>query len=102
MKVEREEKNHRGAFYIEQDGHWLAEMAYGMGGNQMIIYHTEVADELQGKHAGMQLVRAGVEYARENHFKIVPLCPFARAVIDKTEAFQDVLAPEYLNKDANA
>lgn len=92
MKVEREEKNQRGAFYIAQDGHWLAEMAYGMSGDQMIIYHTEVSHELQGQNIGMQLVKAGVAYARENHFKIVPLCSFAKAVINKVEAFQDVLA----------
>ena len=98
MNVEREEKNHRGSFYVEQDGKWEAEMAYGMTGEQMIIYHTEVSDALQGKHVGMQLVMAGVEYAREHHFKIVPLCPFAKAVIDKTAAFQDVLDPKYLTK----
>lgn len=92
MKVEREEKNNRGAFYVEKDGHWVAEMAYGMSAGQMIIYHTEVSNELQGQHVGMQLVRAGVEYARANHIKIVPLCTFAKAIIDKVEEFQDVLA----------
>jgi predicted GNAT family acetyltransferase len=69
-----------------------------MSGDQMIIYHTEVSDVLQGKHVGVQLVSEGVAYAREHGFKIVPLCPFAKAIIDKTEAFQDVLAPGYLNK----
>jgi predicted GNAT family acetyltransferase len=98
MKVEREEKNGRGAFYVEQNGHWDAEMAYGMSGDQMIIYHTEVSDALQGQHVGVQLVKAGVEYAREHHFKIVPLCPFAKAIIGKTVEFQDVLSPAYLNK----
>lgn len=95
MKVEREEKNYRGSFYVEQDGKWEAEMAYGTSGEQMIIYHTEVSDALQGKHIGMQLVRAGVDDAREHQFKIVPLCPFAKAFIDKTAAFQDVLDPKY-------
>ncbi|RKR82466.1 hypothetical protein BDD43_2648 [Mucilaginibacter gracilis] len=98
MKVEREEKHNRGSFYVEQNGHWDAEMAYGMSGDQMIIYHTEVSDVLKGQHIGAQLVAAGVDYARQHHFKIVPLCPFAKALIDKTTDFQDVLAPGYLNK----
>ncbi|MEO6522992.1 MAG: GNAT family N-acetyltransferase [Mucilaginibacter sp.] len=98
MKIEREEKNHRGAFYVEQDKHWLAEMAYGITSDKMIIYHTEVSDALKGQHVGQELVKAGVEYARGHSFKIVPLCPFAKAIIDKTEAFQDVLDPEYLTK----
>jgi predicted GNAT family acetyltransferase len=98
MKIEREEKNHRGSFYVEQDGKWEAEMAYGMTGDQMIIYHTEVSDVLKGQHVGAQLVGAGVEFAREHRFKIVPLCPFAKAVIDKTEAYQDVLDAKYQTK----
>jgi predicted GNAT family acetyltransferase len=95
MKVEREQKNDRGTFYVEQNGQWLAEMAYGMSGDQVVIYHTEVSAELQGQNIGKQLVKAGVEYARENHFQIVPLCPFAKLIMDKVEAFQDVLAPGY-------
>lgn len=98
MKIDREEKNGRGTFFVEQDGQWEAEMAYGMSGDQMIIYHTEVTDVLKGKHIGQQLVKAGVEYAREHQFKIVPLCPFTKAVIDKTPEYQDVLSAEYLNK----
>jgi predicted GNAT family acetyltransferase len=37
------------------------------------------------------LVHAGVEYARENNLKIFPLCPFAKSIFDKREAFRDVL-----------
>lgn len=92
MKVERDEKNGRGSFYVEEAGHRVAEMIYGTGNDQLIIYHTEVAHELQGKNVGMQLVHAAVDYARDGHLKIVPLCPFAKSVIDKVAAFQDVLA----------
>jgi predicted GNAT family acetyltransferase len=98
MKIEWEEKNHRGAFYVEEDGKWLAEMAYGITGSQMIIYHTEVSDVLKGQHVGAQLVSAGVDFARQKEYKIVPLCPFAKALIDKTPAFQDVLDPKYITR----
>lgn len=97
MKIEREEKNQRGAFFIEQDGNWLAEMAYGISDDRLIIYHTEVNDALKGRHIGQQLVSAGVDYARKKSLKIVPLCTFAKAIIDKTDAFQDVLDSGYLN-----
>jgi predicted GNAT family acetyltransferase len=93
MKVEREENNGRGAFYIEQDGRWVGEMIYAITGYKvMTIYHTEVSDVLKGKHAGLLLVKAGVTYARENGIRIEPLCPFVKEVIHRDESLQDVLA----------
>ena len=79
-------------FYIEQEGRILAEMVYSMPNpNQMIIEHTEVNEELAGQGIGLQLVKTGVEYARINHIKIIPLCPFAKSVFDKKAEFRDVL-----------
>ena len=58
----------------------------------MIIDHTEVSDELRCKNVGYQLVHTAVEYARANHIKIIPLCPFAKSVFDKKAAeYGDVL-----------
>ena len=57
----------------------------------MIIDHTEVSDGLRGKNVGYQLVHAAVDYARTHDIKILPLCPFAKAVFDKkAEEFADV------------
>ena len=46
----------------------------------------------EGKGFGKKMVTKAVEYARENHIKIIPLCPFAKSVFDKTPNFKDVLA----------
>jgi predicted GNAT family acetyltransferase len=59
--------------------------------NKMVIEHTEVDEVLRGKNIGYELVHAGVEYARHHGLKIIPLCPFARSVINKKPEFQDVL-----------
>jgi hypothetical protein len=37
------------------------------------------------------MVLKAVEYARENGIKIIPLCPFAKSVFDKTPEIRDVL-----------
>ncbi|WP_392388795.1 GNAT family N-acetyltransferase [Flavobacterium piscinae] len=37
------------------------------------------------------MVTVAVEMAREKNLKIIPLCPFAKSVFDKTEDFRDVL-----------
>jgi len=77
---------------MEDDGKEIALMHYIFAGTgKMIIDHTEVNDAYGGKGLGLQLVKAGVAYARENHMKIQPLCPFAKKIFDRTAAFADVL-----------
>ena len=93
MDIQRDEHGKNGAFFIDQDGEWVAELAYTRSGDgQITITHTEVDDELQGQGVGEDLVKAAVEYARENDLKIVAQCKFAKKVIDETPEYQDVLA----------
>ena len=61
------------------------------GPGKMIIDHTEVNEGYEGKGLGHKLVAAGVAYAREHQMKILPLCPYAKKVIDSTPGFADVL-----------
>ena len=83
---------HRGAFVFEIDGKRLAEMAYSIAGDQMIIIeHTEVDASLRGTGAGKKLLAALVDWARAEHKKVIPICPFAKSVFEKTPEFQDVL-----------
>jgi len=92
MLIDHIEHGPKGAFLIKENNERLAEMTYSKAGeNLIIIDHTEVSDALRGKGAGKQLVQAAVTYARETHLKILPLCPFAKAVFDKNLEFQDVL-----------
>ena len=93
MIIQHKQEGSKGSFYVEENNTALAEMTYSMAGNNvMIIDHTEVSDALSGKNVGYQLVHTAVEYARANHIKIFPLCPFAKSVFDKKkDEFGDVL-----------
>lgn len=92
MLIQHKQDGNRGMFYVEQDGTTLAEMTYTMSlPTVMVIEHTEVSDALEGKGVGKQLVHAAVEYVREHNIKIVPLCPFAKAILHKVTEWQDVL-----------
>lgn len=67
-------------------------MTYSWAGDsKIIIDHTEVNAEFNGRGVGKQMVMAAVDFARENNIKILPLCPFAKSVFDKTEEIKDVL-----------
>jgi uncharacterized protein len=93
MDIQRQEHRRKGAFFIDEDGEWVAELTYlRTGENTMVIDHTEVDPKFRGENIGRDLVAAAVAYARENGLKIKPICPYTKKVIDSTPEFQDVLA----------
>lgn len=90
VKLELTEKN--GYFYIEVDGKTEARMTFVFAGDdKIIIDHTEVNPGNNGKGFGKKMVEKAVLFAREKNLKIIPLCPFAKSVFNKTPEFRDVL-----------
>ena len=84
--------DNKGAFYIEIEGIQEAMMTFVYAGeDKIIIDHTEVNPGNEGKGFGKKMLLKAVEFAREKGIKIVPLCPFAKSVFDKTPEFRDVL-----------
>lgn len=90
-EIKHKESDRRGMFYMEDDKGITSELTYSIEDNGIIIIdHTETRDELEGQGLASQLVRKSVEYARENNYKVDPLCPFAEVQFDKNKEFQDV------------
>ena len=93
MEIQHKDDGKNGSFYIELDGQKVAEMTYVWTGPGMIIIdHTEVGPALAGQGAGKQMLAKAVEFVREKNVKVIPLCPFAKSVFDKTPEYRDVLA----------
>lgn len=91
MDVQNKQNGNRGVFFIGTEDNHLGEMTYKLKSpGIMVIEHTEVSDELRGQNAGYALVQAGVDYARANSLKILPLCSFAAAVFKKKAEYNDV------------
>lgn len=89
VHLEQNDKN--GFFKITIDGTEQGRMTFVYAGpDKIIIDHTEVRPGNEGKGLGKKMVTAAVEMARTNGLKILPLCPFAKAVFDKTPEFNDV------------
>lgn len=92
MEVKHERNETKGVFFIEEQGRRIAELAYVFAGEtKFIIEHTEVKPGNEGKGLGKLLVQAAVDFARLKNYKILPLCPYAKAVFDKTDSYKDVL-----------
>jgi predicted GNAT family acetyltransferase len=92
MLIQHEPNGKGGRFYLAENGKNLGEMVYVWAGDErFIIDHTEVDPSMEGKGVGKALVAAGVEFAREKSVKILPLCPYAKRVLERSAEYQDVL-----------
>lgn len=89
--VERQDSPTKGRYRLVIDG-VEAEMTYSRISPELIIIdHTGVPDALRGRKVGERLVRQAVEDARRDGVSILPLCPFAKAQINRHPDWQDVL-----------
>lgn len=92
MEIQQTNSENKGQFEALEKGLKAGVLAYVWSGpGKFIIDHTEVNPDFAGQGIGRTLVWAAVNYARENNVKILPLCPFAKSVFDKTPEIQDVL-----------
>jgi predicted GNAT family acetyltransferase len=91
MIIQQENDDRKGRFFIHDQGKDLAELDYSWRDGQMVILHTEVSEALSGKGVGKNLVNAAVNYAREHHVSIIPICPYARKVLERGAEYADVL-----------
>ena len=91
ISVEREDGAQGGRYLVQIKGD-EAEMTYSRAGTtRIIIDHTGVPDSMRGLGVGKKMVEAAVKDARAEGFKIIPLCPFAKATLEKHAEWQDVV-----------
>jgi hypothetical protein len=61
----------------------IAFLVYEESPGTLTFLHTEVPVPMRGHHAGETLVKAGLEYARQQHLRVVAVCPFVRAYLQR-------------------
>ena len=92
IEIKQIEDGTKGSFAAMDEGKTAGSIYYTFAGEtRMILDHTEVDDAYHGQSIGKKILMFIVEFARENNIKIIPLCPFAKSVFDKTESIRDVL-----------
>jgi predicted GNAT family acetyltransferase len=90
--ITREDKPTGGRYVARVAGKPDAEMTFSRAGEKiLIIDHTGVPDELGGMGVGKALVEHMVMDVRERGLKIVPLCPFTKAMLQRHKEWQDIL-----------
>jgi predicted GNAT family acetyltransferase len=80
------------SFYVgDNEEETLAKMTLVDNGDEIIIDHTFVSEELRGQNVARQLLKEVVDFAREKNKKIIPVCSFAKAEMNKNDDYKDVL-----------
>ena len=91
MTTDHQDDGKKGKFTVVFEGQAGGEIFYTWAGpGKLIIDHTEVFKGFEGKGIGKILVMKVVELARSKGVKILPLCPYARSLFQKTPELKDV------------
>jgi predicted GNAT family acetyltransferase len=70
----------------------LAYATYQQRGDVMVVNHSEVPPEVEGRGIGSALVRGVLDDLRRRGLKVLPLCGFVAAYIRRHNEYQDLLA----------
>ncbi len=92
MEIFHEDNGKKGKVFILREETVIAEMTYVWAGDaRIIIDHTLVDESLKGQGVGKQLLDKLAMIARERQLSVFPLCTFAKAMMEKTTAYEDLL-----------
>jgi predicted GNAT family acetyltransferase len=89
----RDEDSPKGGRYVTGEPGQEAVMTFSRASPRLIIIdHTEVPDTYRGQGVGRELAQHAVEAARAGGWKVVPLCPFFKAQVQRHPEWQDIIA----------
>lgn len=89
LKVEGQ----KGLMTAQENGKHVGELEFNLLPNAvMMIAHTLVFEGNEGKGVGKLLVQKAIEYAQEQHLKILPICSFARVYMERKPELHHLLA----------
>lgn len=84
VSIEREELNGVHEFVLRINGERLGFLEFTRpDAGMMRIEYVEVDPELRGSGVARQLVEKAVAFAKENQLRVVPICGYARSVIER-------------------
>ena len=88
----------RHRFEIDLGDGTFAIAEYTLRPGKMMFTHTEVPEAHGGKGIGTTLIRFALDAARERGLKVIPICPFFAAYMQKHAEVQDLLDPDWRKK----
>jgi uncharacterized protein len=87
-------ETHNSRLALVRGGH-EGELVYKRQGNELILVHAGVDEDLRGEGVGGLLVEAAVMWAQRDDLIIVPWCPFARRWLQKHDTIASKIQIEW-------
>ena len=85
----------RGRFSIDDaEGNAIGEMDVAVSSTDVVVYHTAVKPEHEGKGYAKKMFDAMAHLARERKLNVVALCPYVRKQFERNpDKFKDIWQP---------
>ena len=68
----------------------LSKLDYIQDGKNFVITHVGVHPELRGQGVAGRIVQVGLEYAKENSLRVIPMCLYAAAYIRRHPEYAEL------------
>lgn len=66
--------------------------------DRIVFLHAEVPPSLEGRGLAGKLTRFALDFARANHLRVIPRCPYVSNFIRKHAEYQDLVCSEDVQK----
>ena len=91
LKLQVNDALHRLELEIEGN---IAFIEYKLLHEKLFLIHTQVPPALEGKGVGSAIVQKALQYAKDNNYPIVPICPFVQRYLAKHKEWNELVAPD--------
>jgi predicted GNAT family acetyltransferase len=79
-------------YEVLREGKVLGEILYRTMPDRVVLLHTEVQPYAEGGGVGSRLVAGALDDVRARGLRVVPLCPFVAAYIQRHPEYADLVA----------
>jgi predicted GNAT family acetyltransferase len=91
LQVTHNEADH--TFEVWIDG-YLSKLDYLRDDGNFVIMHVGVYPEFRGQGLAGKIVEAGLEYAKRNSLRVIPMCSYAAAYIRRNPQYLELTDQE--------
>ena len=88
-KVIHEKENDRFVIYKDSKETFVS---YVLVEGKLNLNHTHTDLELRGQGLAAQVVRAALEYVKENNLQVIPGCSYVQSFLEKHDEYKELVA----------
>jgi uncharacterized protein len=88
LEIVHNEAEKRFEVWIEGN---LSKLDYIQDGKNFVITHVGVHPDLRGQGVAGKITQVGLEYARANSLRVIPMCSYAAAYIRRNPQYAELM-----------